>query len=102
MGVIQWLFQRLSNFVIVVFGLWLLATLAGGIELATVGELLADGTTRVFLLVVLIFASLNSILAGWQIAGDYAHKFGINQNLMVGAGAIVSLVYLWFGVCILF
>ena len=70
MGVKQWIFQRISNLVFVLFGLWLLVGLMGGGETATLAALLSDGSTKVFLTVVLLLAGLNSVLAGWQIAGD--------------------------------
>lgn len=102
MGIIHWLFQRISNLVVVIFGLWLLITLANGIDASTLSELLSSGFNHIFILIVLVLASLNSILAGWQIAGDYARKFGINQNLMVGIGAVISLGYLLTGLNILY
>ena len=99
MGVNQWIFQRISNLIIVIFGLWLLVFLAspGVINFEVLQDLKADTASVIFFLVTLILAGLNSILAGWQIAGDYAEKFGLNQKLLVSITAIISLSYIVFG-----
>ena len=52
---------------------------------------------KIFFSVTLILAGLNSILAGWQIAGDYAEKFGLNQKFLVSITAIISFSYVVFG-----
>ena len=103
MGVKQWIFQRVSNFVIILFGLWLLGILAGAeqITASTISTILADGTTRLFLIVTLVLACLNSMLAGWQIAGDYAQKVGLSDAIFTWFGIIVSLGYLACGLSFL-
>ena len=95
MGVKQWVFQRISNALIVLFGLWLLITVMsqGGISLEAIQASLGNASCRLALMVLLVVAGLNSMLAGWQIAGDYAEKFGINQNLMVGTCLVISAGY---------
>ena len=102
MGVTHWIFQRISNVAIVVFGLWLVYFLAspGEVDFKTLKALFNDTTSIIYLLATLILAGLNSILAGWQIAGDYAEKFGINETLMVAFGTIVSIGYIAAGLCI--
>jgi succinate dehydrogenase / fumarate reductase membrane anchor subunit len=97
MGVKQWIFQRASNALVVLFGLWLLATLINGVTSSTLNDALTGDISRVFLVIVLVAASLNSILAGWQIAGDYAHKIGMSEKLMTAVGAAISLAYLALG-----
>ncbi|MGB1191700.1 MAG: succinate dehydrogenase, hydrophobic membrane anchor protein [Pseudomonadales bacterium] len=104
MGVKQWIFQRLSNVAIVLFGFWLAYFLAspGHITFGTLNDLLNDQASVIFFTTVLILAGLNSILAGWQIAGDYAEKFNLNQCFLVGTGTVVSLAYIAVGLFIIF
>jgi succinate dehydrogenase / fumarate reductase membrane anchor subunit len=104
MGVKQWVFQRLSNLIIIIFGAWLLAFLAGSGEInqQTLTALLSDGTTKLFLLITLVFACLNAMLAGWQIAGDYARKVNLPESLLTGIGVVVSALYLFCGLALLF
>ena len=104
MGVTQWLFQRISNVAFVMFGLWLLYFIAspGEFNYNTLQELLNDNASLAYLAITLLLASLNSILAGWQIAGDYAEKFGFNQNLLVAVIAVISIGYLVAGLSILY
>lgn len=99
MGINQWIFQRISNLTIVIFGLWLLVFLSspGVIDFQVLQDLKADTPSVIFFSVTLILAGLNSILAGWQIAGDYAEKFGLNQKFLVSITAIISLSYIVFG-----
>tara|TARA_B100000767_G_scaffold242092_1_gene238946 strand:- start:573 stop:890 length:318 start_codon:yes stop_codon:yes gene_type:complete len=103
-GINQWIFQRLSNLAIVIFGLWLLVFLAspGIIDFNVLQDLTSDTPTLIFFSITLVLAGLNSILAGWQIAGDYADKFGLNQNLLVAIAVVVSLTYIAFGMYLLF
>lgn len=104
MGVKQWIFQRLSNVAIIVFGLWLLYFIAspGDISHQTLLDLFSDQSSQTYLAITLVLAGLNSILAGWQIAGDYAEKFNLNQTLLVSFGTIVSIAYIAAGICIIF
>lgn len=104
MGVKQWLFQRASNLVFVLFGVWFFFALFTGsfTDYQNVAGLFTGLTSKVLLGLVLLLAGLNSILAGWQIAGDYAEKFGISQNLIVAFVAVVSIAYLVFGFGVLF
>ncbi len=104
MGVKQWIFQRLSNVAIVVFGFWLVYFLAspGAITPQTINDLFSNTASLIYLTITLVLAGLNSILAGWQIAGDYAEKFNLNQTFLVSFGTIVSVAYIATGFCILF
>ncbi len=101
MGVKQWIFQRISNLVFVLFGLWLLLGLVAG-QPTTLAGLVGDGMTQTFLAIVLVLAGLNSILAGWQIAGDYAHKINVNASLLTGLGAVISVLYIVLGLKLLY
>ncbi|MEM1113443.1 MAG: hypothetical protein AAGI11_16130 [Pseudomonadota bacterium] len=103
MGVVEWIFQRVANVLIILFGLWLLLTLYlnGGMPQDTLDGLLASSAFRIYLLVTLLVAGLNSLLAGWQIAGDYAVKFGLNQSLMVWGAGAVSAAYVVVGAMLL-
>ncbi|HAB55518.1 MAG TPA: succinate dehydrogenase, hydrophobic membrane anchor protein [Cellvibrionales bacterium] len=104
MGVKQWVFQRLSNVAIIVFGFWLVYFLAspGAITAETINDLFSNTASLIYLTITLVLAGLNSILAGWQIAGDYAEKFNLNQTFLVSFGTIVSVAYIAVGFCILF
>lgn len=104
MGVKQWIFQRLSNVAVIIFGFWLVYFLAspGEFNHSTLIDLFSDRTSQVYLSLTLILASLNSMLAGWQIAGDYAEKFHLNENLLTGIGIAVSLAYIVTGLSIIF
>lgn len=101
MGVKQWLFQRSSNLLFVVFGLCLLVALARGADLAALDGWLEGGISRIFLIVVWVFACFNSVLAGWQIAGDYAPKVGLGVGLVSGVIALLSLAMLVLGLQVL-
>jgi len=57
---------------------------------------------KLYLLVTLVLASLNGVLAGWQIDGDYAKKFGIPTMLITIVSILVGIFYLFYGFNILF
>ena len=99
MGVKHFFFQRISNLLIIVFGLTLLFNIFinGGINAALFEQWISQAWVQTYLLVTLLFATLNSILAGWQISGDYAHKYGLNHTLLVTLAVVISLSYLAVG-----
>lgn len=103
MGVRQWLFQRACNLIFVLFGAWLLIALLSGSlnSFESANSLLSGGMNKVILAVVLLLAAANSVLAGWQIAGDYAHKINVSENILVGIAILVSVAYVIFGITIL-
>lgn len=102
-GVQQWIFQRVSNAVFILFGLTVLFTIVSdGLTYEALSALFAAAGFKLFALVTLVLACANSILAGWQITGDYAVKFNIPPVLMMGVTIIVSLAYLVFGLMLLF
>jgi len=101
-GIKHWIFQRVSNALIVLFGIFLAATLASDLSFDSLQALLSNSLTQVYLLITLAFACLNSMLAGWQIAGDYAKKFNIPHNGMVGVAVVVSIAYFVMGLSLIF
>lgn len=92
-GVQQWVFQRFSNIVIIVFALVLATSLSSDLTYQSLTALFAQTWFKIYLVFTLVFASLNSVLAGWQIAGDYAHKANLPNWALTGAGIVVTLVY---------
>lgn len=102
-GVQQWVFQRVSNVVFIIFGVVLLkAILTQGLTYDSLNALLATTVFKAYALITLLFAGANSILAGWQITGDYAAKFNIPPTLMMGVTIAVSLFYVVWGGMLLF
>lgn len=102
-GVQQWIFQRISNAVFIIFGLVLFANIASnGLNYEALTELFSGTAFKLYVFVTLLFACANSLLAGWQITGDYAAKFNIPPCLMMGVTVVVSLVYLVWGCMLLF
>jgi succinate dehydrogenase hydrophobic membrane anchor protein len=102
-GVQQWVFQRISNAVFIVFGLVLLANiLSNGLSYDALTALFASTAFKLYALVTLVLACANSILAGWQITGDYAEKFNIPPCLMMAVAIAVSALYLVWGGMLLF
>ena len=94
-GVRQWVFQRVANVFLVVFGAFLIMTFAKGLSYESLVSLTSSSGFKMFALVTLILGSLNAILAGWQIVGDYATKFGLSDKLLmtiVVAGTVVGFV----------
>jgi len=92
-GVQQWVLQRFSNIVLIVFALVFATSLASGLTYESLTSLFAQTWFKIYLIFTLVFTSLNSILAGWQIAGDYAHKANLPNWVLTGVGVIVTLVY---------
>ena len=68
----------------------------------SLSALFASSAVQIFLFIVLLLACLNAILAGWQIAGDYAHKLGFPNLLWMIIAIIVSIAYFIYGCMILF
>lgn len=102
-GVQQWVFQRISNAVFVLFGLVLLDfLLKGDFSYETLSGLLSSQGFQIFLAITLVLAAINSVLAGWQIVGDYAKKFNLPPTLMMVVIVGLSAVYLVWGLMLLF
>ena len=102
-GTRQWVFQRLSNALIVVFGIVMLKVLiANELSYEALTALFAGQTFQIYAAVTLAFVCFNSMLAGWQIEGDYSKKFGIPKGLLTVITVLVSLCYLVLGMLLLF
>ena len=102
-GTRQWIFQRLSNALIVVFGVVLLKVLIGNdLSHEALQALFNDQIFRVYAGLTLLFVCFNAVLAGWQIEGDYAKKFHIPNNLLTTIAVLVSLCYLVMGLMLIF
>lgn len=103
-GVKQWVFQRVSNAFFVSFGVALLCTLVSidDLNFQSLKELItASGFTYYFALVLLL-ACINSVLAAWQIDGDYANKFGIPNFAITVITMLGSLAFLFYGLNTIF
>ncbi len=103
-GVKHWIFQRLSNALIISFGVGLICILMvdDGLSYASINEYFTGVAFTLYLAVVLVFSCINAILAGWQIDGDYTAKFGLPKNLITIIAIVVSLVFMVYGLLILF
>ncbi len=101
-GVKHWVFQRVSNALIVLFAALLAITLASGVTYESLQALMANPLVKIYLTVTLLFVFGNSILAAWQIAGDYAKKIRVSSPVLVGICVIVSAIYLVAGLKIIF
>ena len=75
-GPIDNLFQRISNSVIILYAAFLVLWLVSqaGISYDSWSALFNTGWFKVFSVITLVLACLNSLLAGWQIGGDYIKK----------------------------
>jgi len=102
LGVKHWIFQRVSNALIVLFAVVLLATITAGHSYESLQALMSKPLVKVYLAITLLFAFGNSILAGWQIAGDYAKKMNLSPGVMTWFGVLVSAAYLLFGLSLIF
>jgi succinate dehydrogenase / fumarate reductase, membrane anchor subunit len=103
-GVAQWKFQRCANLlsVIVVVALLVLTCSGHFSSYDALMGLVDSGVFKVVALISLVVFSLNSILAGWQIAGDYAAKINVSGSLVTLIIGLISVAYMVAGVCILF
>jgi len=101
-GVKQWVFQRIANALFVSFGICLLCVFLSSDGLTYEYIKTEVANWKWYFVIVLVFACINSILAGWQIDGDYAKKFGLPSNIVITLGAVlVSLIFLFFGLRLL-
>jgi len=101
-GVKQWLFQRVSNAIIVLSGVALFVVLINGTSYAELTSMLSAGGLKLLMLVALSFACLNSVLAGWQIVGDYAQKFSLPEKPLMAFIMIGSAVFFVAGLALIF
>lgn len=101
-GTRQWIFQRISNVFLVVFGIILLANVFGGLTYGSMTALLGASWFKFFALVTLVLGCLNSVLAGWQIVGDYANKFHLPEKLLNLIIVVVTLLFFVIAIGIIF
>lgn len=102
-GVKQWLLQRICNVVIVLYSILLIGlTLSTPLDTFTaISALLAQSWFKLISTICIFIFAVNSILAGWQIAGDYVKGVVINKIfnglsiLFTAAGLLVALIILW-------
>lgn len=93
-GVKQWVFQRSVNAVIVLSAIALFLTLFCGITYEELTWMLSQVWFKLIAIVVLGLACVNSVLAGWQIVGDYADKFNLSDTvLMVGIVGVTAVFF---------
>jgi succinate dehydrogenase hydrophobic anchor subunit len=83
----------------VAFGITLLCVFfsADGLTYASLTTLIQESGWKWFFIIVLILACINSILAAWQIDGDYAKKFGVPQMVITITALLVSILFLFYG-----
>lgn len=104
-GVREWIFQRISNVVIIAFAIFYLAMLASN-GAYTYDAWVATHSAmwfKVLASVALVFVAGNSILAGWQIGTDYTQKVPVAgfAPIFHGFYIIVSIACLLFGMRLL-
>lgn len=100
-GVRQWVFQRIANVCIVAFVVILFATVFGGVSYESLAALMGATWFKVFALVVLVMGCLNSVLAGWQIVGDYARKFHLPENLLMTIVVLTTIGFFVAGILLI-
>ncbi|UTW45783.1 succinate dehydrogenase, hydrophobic membrane anchor protein [bacterium SCSIO 12696] len=102
-GTRQWVFQRLSNALTVVFGIVMLKVLmSNDLSHESLVALFSGQAFQIYAGLTLLFVCFNSILAGWQIEGDYQKKLHIPKNLLTTVAVVLSLCYLVCGLMLLF
>lgn len=102
-GVKQWLLQRICNCFIVLYSIMLIGLIIAPPldNFTAVESLLAQIWFKLVSTVCIFIFAINSILAGWQIAGDYVKGAVINKIfnglciIFTTAGLLVALMILW-------
>lgn len=101
-GVRQWIFQRTTNLFLVIFGLFILAAVYNGLTYESTTALLSATWFKVFAIITLVLGCFNSVLAGWQIVGDYAGKFHLPEKLLNVIIVLVTLIFFVVAIGIIF
>ena len=102
-GVYEWIFQRVTNVLIVIYGL-IMASHFLSEATADYSAMVAffnQGWVILFSALILVLICLNSVLAGWQIAGDYLNKMPALNKLFMRVCMVVTVGYLLFGLVLL-
>lgn len=91
-GTKHWVFQRFSNLYIVLYSAFILGFIAFS-PVTNYHELVGlfdNASVKVFSSIGVFLFALNSVLAAWQIAGDYIKPRLLN-TLFTGGCALVSM-----------
>ncbi|NQZ33540.1 MAG: succinate dehydrogenase, hydrophobic membrane anchor protein [Oceanospirillaceae bacterium] len=96
----EWLFQRLSNLSIVLWGIVFIVQvlLMADTGYAAWQGIFAPLWFKLYTSITLLIISLNSVLAGWQIGTDYVKKACVNRIFMalcIFATAVYTFVGLY-------
>ena len=102
-GRTEWLFQRVANVSIVLWGAVFIALLLcmQGTEFVDLQAIFAPLWFKLYTSITLLVISVNSVLAGWQIGTDYVKAAAINRIFMAvcivvsAAYAVAGLYALW-------
>lgn len=104
-GVREWIFQRFSNLLIIVFAAVYIGLILAmdNINYESWQNMHNALWFKAFSTFTLVVVMLNSILAGWQIGTDYTQKVPVPgfTPLFHGVYLVLSLVFLGFGLYIL-
>ena len=101
-GVRQWLFQRVANVVTVLFVIVVFVTIFSGVSYESLNGLVGAVWFKILALVALLLGCVNSILAGWQIVGDYARKFHLPDSLLMTFVVVVTIGFFAVGMMLIF
>lgn len=106
-GTKEWVFQRVANFSICLWGVIFLTLLVcldtSSVDAVTFADwknLFSPMWFKVYTSITLLLIGINSILAGWQIGTDYIKPVAVNKLYMLVV-ILGSLAYLVFGLYIL-
>lgn len=89
-GVREWLFQRFSNLLIILFAIVYIGLLVANAPLSYEKWLALHSALwfKLYSSFTLVIVTLNALLAGWQIGTDYTQKVPVN-----GFDKIYTLLY---------
>ena len=101
-GTREWVFQRVANFLICLWAITFITTvlLQAPTDMESWRALFVPMWFKLFSTLVLLFAGLNSMLAGWQIGTDYIKVPVINRPYM-WLVKLISIAYVVIGLYIL-
>ncbi|MDB4837674.1 succinate dehydrogenase, hydrophobic membrane anchor protein [Marinomonas sp.] len=104
-GTQEWIFQRVSNAAIILWGVVYISLLLSQAELTYESWTALHGATwfKLYSTVTLVLAMANSIIAGWQIGTDYTQKVPVAgfESAYHLFYKVVTLAYLLLGLTIL-
>lgn len=104
-GTREWIFQRVSNAAIILWGVVYLGLILSQTKVTYDSWIALHSATwfKLFSTLVLVLAMMNSVIAGWQIGTDYTQKVPVAgfESTYHFFYKIVTLGYLLFGLTIL-